>query len=112
MSLFARFLGTLAVGLSGMTVVLMILMDRLFCDWDMFAEGALLLEHISEGRFLARPQSAQDAELDAGRAEESGRYLKRQKELGEIDAVETRLRGPNGPIVLTPLPPIKVPGVQ
>ena len=106
MSLYARFLGTLALGLSGVTVVLMILMDRLFCDWDMFAECALLVETLSEGRFLTRPQPAQDAELDAARVEESGRYLKRQKELGEIDAVETRLRGPNGPIVLTPLPPV------
>ncbi len=110
MTLYVQFLGCLAVGLVGTGIVLTVLLERLFADWDVFAElGQLLADGWHHKRALSHDR-AEDMlmELERSRQAEAGpvRLIdQRRQQLAELASVEKRLlSGPQGPIVLTPLP--------
>lgn len=109
MTLYLRFMGCLAVGLVGIGMVLTVLLERLFADWDVFHElGELLLNGWSHKQALSSDR-AEDMLMEAERSRAAqGAPVRlidqRRQQLVELASVEQRLRGPKGPIVLTPLP--------
>ncbi len=104
MTLYTRFLITLAAGLSGLTLVLILLMDRLFLEWDMFADLSAWWQGLSHHGYRIRQRRAEDAEDAVAQPETAGRYLKPEKHSAQVDPVPTVLHAPGGPITLTPLP--------
>lgn len=110
MELYFKFLLTMGAGLIGMGLVLKILIDGLFNDWDLFGDLGALAKATYEGKALTlveRPEDVQ-LEIEKGKAASvrSSRLIDvKREQLRELDEVEHRLRLPNQPVVLTPLPP-------
>ena len=109
MELYFRFMMTLAFGLVGLSVVLKVLLDGIFSEWDAFADLGDWLKGVSEGKGLVRTDRAEDImlEIEKSKAPTMNTRLLDQKreQLKEINQVEHRLKMPNQPVVLAPLPP-------
>lgn len=109
MTLYLRFMITLAFGLIGLGFVLKMALDHIFHDWDVVAE--LKAWWTSEGRNLRHSRiRAEDLLLEAEKQRTptvTTRLLEQRREqLREIGAVEYRLQLSNRqPVVLTPLTP-------
>lgn len=113
MLMYVRFVTCLAAGLAGIGLVMKVVIETLFHDWDVVADlGALFRYYFEEGHTV-RHERAEDKLLAdervraEGGAEPSKLELKRQQ-LKELASVENRLKRP-GPVHLTPLPPPRVP---
>lgn len=113
MDLYFRFLVSLAAGLLGVGLVLKVLLDGIFNDWDAVADmgdlfrNGLRLKH-------AAGQRAEDVMLEAEKANAvvltTSIYEQKRQELEELSAVEIRVNRPAAPVRLTPIvPPEKEP---
>jgi hypothetical protein len=108
MELYMRFLVSLAAGLLGVGMVLKVLLDGLFNEWDAVADmgdlfrNGLRLKQSSAGR-------AEDVMLELEKANAvvltTSIYEQKRQELQELSAVETRLNRAGGPVRLTPVAP-------
>jgi len=105
MELYIRFMATLACGLLGVGMVMKVLLDGLFHEWDAVAD----VGEFMRGGWHTRDSSSQRAEdvmleIEKTRAATltTSPYERKRKELAEISSVETRV---GKPIVLTPILP-------
>ena len=108
MDLYIKFMSTLAVGLAGAGMVLKILLDELFIEWDAFSDLMGWFRSVSEHKgWLARLERAEDAMLAAEKRKTitvNTRMLdERREQLNQLSQVDKRL-GANAKITLTPLP--------
>jgi len=111
MELYVRFMASLAFGLFGMGLVLTIVLDELFGDWN----AAHQLHSEVSGYFAERMRRRDDVgerlrrELDRARATNPGlRQLEqRREELNQLASVERRLQAPPRGVTVTPLPVAK-----
>ncbi|MEK7857941.1 MAG: hypothetical protein AAB320_02260 [Elusimicrobiota bacterium] len=95
MELYVRFMATLAGGLIGVGLVLKILLEGLFNEWDAFNDVASKMEMALSGKHhvgLIRPE---DILLEAEKRNTpnvNSRLIDRRREqLKELDDVENRL---------------------
>lgn len=113
MALYMRFVMTLAFGLAGLGMVLKILLERLFHDWDLFADLGALGKAVWDGKALRLRERPEDIKLEIEKSRQpklSTRLIDmKREELKEISAVEHRLNLPQQPIVLTPITPPPAP---
>lgn len=109
MQTYIRFMVDLAFGLAGVSLVLKVLLDGLFNDWDVVADVEATIKAMSDSKGLALSGRREDVmlEIEKSRASTfSTRLIDiRREQLKEIDDVEHRLSLPNHPISLTPIPP-------
>lgn len=111
MALYVKFMMTLAAGLFGLGMVMQIVIDELFVEWDAFAHFAEWAKAKWLGAGIKEHRRAEDVMMELEKAkttEASVRMIDRRREqLRELASVESRLRGPQqqGPIVLTPILP-------
>ncbi len=108
MDLYIKFMSTMAVGMLGAGLVLKVLLDELFLEWDAVAEAQTWFKTVSEHKgFFARLERAEDAMMEAEKSRAvtvNTRLLdERRQQLNQLSAVEKRL-GSNVKITLTPLP--------
>jgi hypothetical protein len=109
MEQYLKFMISLAAGLAGLGMVLVMVMDTLLVDYDAPAAFAEWCRDLMAGRALGMYR-AEDAMMEAEKAKDRGEPVRlvdqRREALRELAAVESRLQRPlhNGPIVLTPLP--------
>jgi hypothetical protein len=106
METYSNFMMTLAMGLFGMSLILKVLLDGIFNEWDAVADindlmkNGLHLKHTST-------QRAEDVmlELEKARAPSLSTNIYEQKRhmLAELSAVENRVS--HAPVVLTPIMP-------
>ena len=100
MELYSRFMVSLAFGLIGIGLVLKVLIDQLFNDWDVFADLKAGLRSLfsHSGFSSSRTEDIlMDVENDKPR-ELSTRHIDRRREqLKEMDLVEHRLNVPAKP---------------
>ncbi len=99
MELYMRFISSLAFGLIGVGLVLRVLLDGLFNEWDAFHEIAEQASAVFSGRAPAVDHiRAEDILLEAEKQNtyslvSSGSRLADQKrqQIQELDEIETRL---------------------
>ena len=111
--MYLKFMGALGAGLFGLGMVMMIVIDELFMDWDgLAAMMEWARERFTHSGRLMRHQRAEDMllEIEKSKAYDPSNLRlvdQRREALRELASVENRLRGPQnqGPIVLTPLAP-------
>ncbi len=105
MELYVKFLASLAFGLVGVGMVLKILLEKLFSEWDAFAELGQRLRMLSEGRALAPVERTEDVLLEIEKSKQSKISTRlvdlKREQLKELSVVEHRLRLPRQAI-LTP----------
>lgn len=98
MALYIRFMATLAFGLVGLGLVLKVLLDQLFNDWDAVAAAKKFFREIFVGGRHVPRARAEDVLMDAEnfRPREVGtRYIeKRREEIQELNDVEQQLNIP------------------
>lgn len=109
MELYMKFVSTLAFGLVGAGMVLKIVLDELFMEWDAVADLAAWLKSWSESKtVLSLAGRREDVLLEAEKSRAvtlNTRLLEERRErLKEISAVEQRLHLSAQKISLTPLP--------
>lgn len=110
MTHYLRFVACLAIGLVGLSLVLKVVIETLFHDWDIVADLANFFRtYFSENRTLAHART-EDLMLEkeaVARAETADMaYIDvRRQQLKDLANVESRLKRPVGPVVLTPIPP-------
>jgi hypothetical protein len=108
MELYMRFMVTLACGLLGVGMVLKILLDGLFHEWDAVADMGDFMRTGWHAR-SSTAQRAEDVMLEIEKARtptlSTSLYDQKRKDLKELSAIESRMNRPNKPIVLTPIPP-------
>lgn len=117
MTMYVRFMATLAFGLIGIGLVLKILLEEFFNDWDAFTDLGAWWRDVLAGKGLMHRAKPEDVLLEIEKAKtgvelttrlSGGRQRvldKRREQLKEISLVEHRLRLPNQPVVLAPLSP-------
>ena len=98
MALYIKFVSTLAFGLLGLGMVLKVLMDNLFNEWDAVEAAGRFYRDWNKGR-LIRHERTEDMLLAAehGRTSQltSTRLIDRRREaLNQLDEVEHRLHQP------------------
>ncbi|MDE2040159.1 MAG: hypothetical protein KGO96_09835 [Elusimicrobia bacterium] len=98
MTLYFRFLLSLAAGLVGLGLVLRIVMDELLLDYDAPAAFSAWLREFMSYKHLLRQDRTEDVmlEIEKSRTVESEVRLieRRREQLREIASVESRLRSP------------------
>ena len=108
MELYMEFMVALAFGLLGLGVVLTLLLERLFCDWDAPGEMRERFKALLEGKGISGLERTEDIllEIEKSRAATvNTRLIERKRaQLKEIDAVEHVLRRPNKTAVLGSFP--------
>jgi hypothetical protein len=115
MTLYVQFLGCLAVGLVGTGIVLTVLLEKLFHDWDVVADMGEWFSGLKQKQGLTRDR-AEDMLMELERSRQvqagGGRMIdQRRQQLAELASVEKRLQSPSGgAILLTPLPPPRAAG--
>ncbi|MBI5631017.1 MAG: hypothetical protein HY921_09050 [Elusimicrobia bacterium] len=96
MEYYLRFVITLSIGLVGLGLVLKVLLDELFSDWDLFGELGDWLRGTYQGRGLAHVERTEDVMLEIEKSKViplSTRMIeKRREQLEEIAAVERNLK--------------------
>lgn len=97
--MYMRFLLTLSFGLVGMGLVMKILLENLFHDWDAGAAFSKFLDKLVNGKPMATQSlRAEDLLMEAEKNKDfvgSSRLIdKRREQLNEINEVETRLNAP------------------
>ena len=110
MDLYIRFVTTLAFGLVGLGMVLMILLERVFHDWDAFADLSEWVRSWGEGRRAVAAARAEDLLLEIEKSKQPGLVTNslidiRREQLREIDLVESRLKRGAHKVVLSPIAP-------
>ena len=117
MTLYIRFIMALGFGLLGLGVVLKVLLEQLFHDWDAFTDMGEGFKKLLEGKALALSTSGrtEDVMLEIEKAKASTYSTRlidlKREQLREIDAVEHRLRRPHQPVVLEPIAPPPTPEI-
>jgi hypothetical protein len=113
MALYIRFMISLAFGLIGLGIVLKIVIDEMFCDWDALSEAKAWVRGVFFEKHRGHVR-AEDMLLEIEKAkttQASFRLIDQRREaLREIASVERRMKGPatSSPIKLTPLAPMPV----
>jgi hypothetical protein len=110
MELYIRFMTTLAFGLVGLGMVMKVLLENLFHDWDAFADLGAWMRSLSETK---RPSWEEERvedillELEKAKAPTFNTRLidVRREQLRERDAVEHRLKQNNASVRPTPIEP-------
>lgn len=106
---YIKFMITLAAGLAGLGMVMVIVMDTLLLDYDAPAAFGAWMRELMSGKRLPGYR-AEDIMMEAEKARDNGDNVRlidqRREALRELASVERRLQGPSntGPIVITPLP--------
>ena len=112
MTFYVRFIFSLAVGLCGLGLVMTIVLDELFGDWNV---GVAIHDWLSE--FFARQSDIHRRhgadlrrEIEKARTTaHNARLLQQRRErLRDLASVESRLVAPRG-VVVTPLPTLNRP---
>jgi hypothetical protein len=110
---------TLSAGLIGLGLVLVIVMDQVLVDYDAPAEFMAWLKDVLAHKRLNLHYRTEDMLMELEKAKNTAGGLRlidqRREQLRDIAAVESRLQRPNqpqGPIVLTPLPPPVLPAAE
>lgn len=95
MELYLKFMGMLAFGLAGVGLVLKVLLETLFNEWDAFSDVYARSQAYLEGRrhvHLIRPE---DILLEADKNDEWGSSPRlvdvRREQLKQLDEIEARL---------------------
>ena len=116
MEMYIKFMTWLTVGMFGLGMVLKVLMDELLNDYDAPAALGQWVRDVASNRSLMHHHRAEDMlmEMEKAKTTEGAvrRIDQRREQLRELASVERRLSAPpasGGPIVLTPLPPIRYP---
>ena len=95
MELYIRFISTLAFGLIGLGLVLKVLLESLFNEWDAFNDIAAKIELACSGRSHVELIRAEDILMEAEKKNSpiySTRLIdQRRRQINEIDAVEAQL---------------------
>lgn len=98
MTMYLKFVGTMAVGMLGIGLFMKILLDKLFVDWDAFDDMETYVKDAYRGRRMHHVHLTEDILMEKEKArptELSTRLIdKRREALREIDEVEHRLHGP------------------
>ena len=101
MELYFRFLGSLAAGLFGVSIVLKVLLDGIFNEWDVVADAQ---DYIQNGRHHKNSASirAEDIMMEAENAKvvpmSTRMYEQKRQDLEKMSQVEQRVH-------LTPIAP-------
>lgn len=106
MTQYFQFLGCLAVGMVGVGMVLTVLLEQLFADWDVVGEMGVVLREGLTGRKLSH-ERAEDVMLETEKKAAGVGYIRidqRRQQLADVASAERRLQAPKGSITLTPLP--------
>lgn len=113
MNQYFQFLGCLAVGMVGVGMVLTVLIERLFADWDVVGELGVVMREGLAGRRLSQDR-AEDVMLEVEKKNAglvNTRIDQRRQQLADVASAERRLQVPNkGAITLTPLPAPRLAG--
>ncbi len=108
MELYIRFVVTLALGLLGVVMVLKVMLDGVFNEWDAVADLGYFFRHGFQNRWVAS-ERVEDVMLELEKSKTptltTSIYEKKRQQLEELSAIESRLSRSGKPIVLTPLPP-------
>ncbi|MBI3550983.1 MAG: hypothetical protein HY077_00570 [Elusimicrobia bacterium] len=108
MELYMRFMVTLACGLLGVGMVLKVLLDGLFHEWDAVADMG---EFMRTGwhQKQAPTQRVEDVMLEIENARtptlSTSIYEQKRRDLKELSAIESSMNRKGKPVVLTPIPP-------
>lgn len=101
MDLYLRFMASLALGLLGLGLVMKISIERLFSEWDAFADLKAFIIRLYHGHGFLTTMRTEDVLLEAEKGKEqvvSTRLVDaRRQELQEIDRVENQLAQPAAP---------------
>lgn len=104
MEMYIRFVTTLAFGLIGVGMVLKVLLEGIFSEWDAFNDIARRISRVASGKGgLVTHVRAEDILLEAEKknfyAAGSRLVDHRRRQIQELNAVETRLNrvGAAGP---------------
>ncbi len=96
---YIRFLISMAFGLVGISVVLKVLIDQLFSDWDVIADAKTVAKTIRRNRVFTGGIRAEDRLLDIEnkRPRELSTKLvdQRREQLRQLDKVENTLVSPS-----------------
>jgi hypothetical protein len=108
METYTNFMMTLAMGLFGMSIILKVLLDGIFNEWDAVAD----INHLMKNGLHLKQTSTQRAEdvmLELEKARmptlttKNNIYEQKRHMLEELSAVEDRVS--QAPVVLTPIMP-------
>ncbi len=96
MELYVRFISTLAFGLIGLGVVMKVLLETIFEEWDAFNDiSARIMASCSGKGGRVEHIRAEDILLDAENRNSFGINTRivdfRRRQIKELDAIETRL---------------------
>lgn len=98
MALYIRFMASLAFGLVGLGLVLKVLLDQLFNDWDAAAAAKKFFRGVFSGEHPIVRARAEDVLMEAENErprELSTRHIeKRREEIQQLNDVEQRLSIP------------------
>lgn len=108
MDLYIRFMISLAAGLFGVSMVLKVLLDSLFNEWDAVADAGDLLKNGLRLRHHGH-RRAEDVMLEAENAKvipmSTRMYELKRQELQELSVIESRVNPHGSPVHLTPIMP-------
>lgn len=99
-ALYWRFMVSLAFGLVGLGLVLKVLMDKLFNDWDLFSELGRAVSDFWNGRRLVkldRPEDILASRVEKTRELTTRLVDQRREQLRAMSEVEQRLNKPGSP---------------
>jgi hypothetical protein len=95
-----RFMTSLTFGLIGIGLVMKVLLDRVFHEWDAVADGVALAKRVWRGRSMTTHLRAEDILMEAERSRSeskpaSSRLIdQRREQLNAMREVEIRLNAP------------------
>ncbi len=98
MTMYLKFVGTMALGMLGIGLLMKVLLDRLFVDWDAVEDLETYVKDAYRGRRMNHVHLTEDILMEKEKArptELTTRMIdKRREALREMDAVEHRLHAP------------------
>ncbi len=109
METYIRFMTTLAFGLLGTSMVLKVLLETIFHDWDAFADLGEWAKEAVKSRAYEQGQRVEDFQLEIEKSRaprlNTRLYDIKREQLRQVDVVEHQLSQPGRGLVLTPIPP-------
>ncbi len=98
MTMYLKFVSTMALGMLGIGLLMKVLLDRLFVDWDAVEDLETYVKDTYRGRRMHHVHLTEDILMEKEKArptELSTRMIdKRREALREMDAVESRMHAP------------------
>lgn len=95
MELYVKFMGSLAFGIAGVGLVLKVLLETLFNDWDAFTDLADRAQVYLKGKHQVELLRPEDILLEQEKRTGSQRKVSvldaRREQLRQLEEIETRL---------------------